>query len=337
METTAGTTGERRFLLYNYLIRNTSKGRVATRKQLFDYLRTYDIKISVNTFYADLAVLQGEVFNLEIEFDQRRNGYWVKNPPFTTDELRWMIDSIQASKFLTQRKADEITQKIRQLASAEDRKALNRPAIVSDRIRNMNESVIKEADVIHQAIAANRKISFRYFHRSPDRSKPLKYTKAGKRVVVSPYALLWDNGNYYMYAYDATKRQFRTYRVDRMDTILTDAIGRDGLEEYNQKQVAERQAVVFDMYRGTAQRVEFFCHNTITDAIIDRFGNDVLLSPLDDDHFRVSMPVELSPPFYAWVATFGRRIKIVSPQEAVDGMKEFLKRASDMYDENGEK
>ena len=122
-----------------------------------------------------------------------------------------------------------------------------------------------------------------------------------------------------------------------MDTILTDAIGRDGFADYNQRQVEERYAVIFDMYRGTAQRVEFHCHNTITDAIIDKFGNDVLLSPLDDDHFSVSMPIELSPPFYAWVATFGRRIRIVSPQEAVDGMVEFLKRASDMYDKSGEK
>ena len=336
METTSGTTGERRFLLYNYLIRNTGKGRVATRSQIFAHLKTYDIKISVNTFYADLAVLQGEIFNLDIEYDQQHNGYWVRNPPFTKDELRWMIDSIQASRFLTQKRADEITNKIRQLASTEDRKELVRPAVVSDRVRSMNESVIKEADIIFQAIAANRKISFRYFHRTPDRIKPLKYTKAGNRVVVSPYALLWDSGNYYMYAYDATKRQFRTYRVDRMDTILTDSIGRDGAEEYNQKLLTERSAVVFDMYRGKAHRVEFHCHNTITDAVIDKFGNDVLLSPLDEGHFRVSMPIELSPPFYAWVATFGRRIKIVSPQEAVDGMKDFLKRASDMYDEKGE-
>jgi predicted DNA-binding transcriptional regulator YafY len=337
METTPGTTGERRFLLYNYLIRNTGKGRVATRKQILDHLKGYDIKISVNTFYADLTVLQGEIYNLEIEFDQKRNGYWVKNPPFTKEELRWMIDSIQASRFLTQRKADEITNKIRQLASAEDRKDLHRPAFVPDRIRNMNENVIKEADIIHQAIAENRKISFRYAHRSPNRNNPLKYTKAGKRVVVSPYALLWDNGNYYMYAYDATKSQFKTYRVDRMDTILTDAVGRDGLEDYNQRQVEARYAIIFDMYRGPAQRVEFHCHNTITDAIIDKFGNDVFLSPLDNDHFSVSMPVELSPPFYAWVATFGRKIRIVSPQEAVDGMVDFLKRASDMYDKSGEK
>ena len=87
METTPGTTGERRFLLYNYLIRNTGKGRVATRKQIFDHLKSYGIEISVNTFYADLTVLQGEIYNLEIEFDQKRNGYWVKNPPFTKDEL----------------------------------------------------------------------------------------------------------------------------------------------------------------------------------------------------------------------------------------------------------
>lgn len=339
MKRTEATAGERRFILYNYLIRNTSEGHVKTPAQIFDYLLLkHGIeKPNIKTFYADLAALERETYGLKIQYDPKKHGYWVQNPLFSRDELRWMVDSIQASKFLTQKKADEITEKIRHWASEEDQISLRRPAFVSNRVRNMNESVVEESTIIYEAISTNRKISFRYFHRTPDRRNPLKYSKAGNRVVVSPFALLWDNGNYYMYGYNSDSKKFMTYRVDRMDAIKLDELGREGIEEYKQKDITSRKAVVFDMYHGDAHKITLHCHNTIMDAIIDQFGNNNLIAPIDETHFKIMVSVELSPPFYAWVSTFGKRIKIVEPVEAVDGMKTFLQKACEMYEENGEK
>ncbi|MBR5279295.1 MAG: WYL domain-containing protein [Clostridia bacterium] len=333
------TAGERRYLIYDYLIKNTWEGHTKTFTQIFEYLKNhYDIdEVNAKTFYADLAVLQGNVFGLMLQYDPKNHGYWVQNPMFSRDELRWMVDSIQASKFLTQKKADEITEKIRNWASEEDQIALRRPAFVSNRVRNMNESVVEESTIIYEAISSNRKISFRYFHRTPDRRNPLRYSKAGNRVVVSPFALLWDNGNYYMYGFNSNLKKFMTYRVDRMDAIKLDELGREGIEEYNQKNVTHRKAVVFDMYHGDAHRITLHCHNTIMDAIIDQFGNNNLIAPIDETHFKIMVSVELSPPFYAWVSTFGKKIKIVDPDEAVDGMKKFLQKACEMYEEKGEK
>ena len=71
--------------------------------------------------------------------------------------------------------------------------------------------------------------------------------------------------------------------------------------------------------------------------MIDRFGDGVLLIPSDADHFTFSARIEVSPPFYAWVSTFGHSIKITSPTEVVEGMKNFLQKAADMYEEEGEK
>ena len=198
----------------------------------------------------------------------------------------------------------------------------------------MNESVVKEADRIFEAIAADSKISFRYFHRTPSRDNPKKYTKEGGKLIVSPYATLWDSGNYYLYAYDGKK--FRTYRIDRMEGIICLAAKREGAEEYNAKDLTSRKATVFEMYRGDAYDVSFRCHNRIADAVIDKFGDSVILIPADDQHFTFTAPIEVSPPFYAWVATFGRSIKITSPAPVVEGMKDFLQKAAEMYKDKGE-
>ena len=332
--------GQRWFILYNYLIQNTGKGRMVSRAQIFQHLANYDIHISANTLYADLDILSGDIFRLDIEKDKHAfkgaGGYYVSNPPFEPYELRLMVDSLQASKFITQKTADDLSRKLKGLTSAECGTSLNRSAVVFNRVKSMNESVVKEADRIYEAIAADKKIAFRYFHRTPSKDNPQKYTRDGAMLIVSPYALMWNNGNYYLYAYDGKK--FRTFRIDRMDRISRPLLDvREGKDEYKKKDLTVQKATVFDMYHGKDYTVGFRCHNQIADAVIDRFGDGVLLIPNDADHFTFSALIEVSPPFYAWVSTFGHSIKITSPTEVVEGMKNFLQKATDMYEEEGEK
>ena len=97
------------------------------------------------------------------------------------------MDSVQASKFITQTEAKRLTEKIQQHFGNGRRQNLNRRAYVYDRIRSQNDSVVKETDRIHEAIAADRKIGFLYFHMRPGRKK--EYSNGGKTITVSPYAL----------------------------------------------------------------------------------------------------------------------------------------------------
>ena len=71
--------------------------------------------------------------------------------------------------------------------------------------------------------------------------------------------------------------------------------------------------------------------NELADAVIDQFGRDVMMIPLDDEHFTITVPVQISPPFFAWIATFGRRVKILGPEPVVEKMRDFIQRAADMY------
>ena len=216
------------------------------------------------------------------------------------------------------------------MADIYTKESLNRQAYVAGRVRSLNESVVKDADRIHEAIATDRKIAFRYFHYTPNKDNPQTYSKSGERIIVSPYALMWNDGNYYLYAYDGKK--FRTYRVDRMEGISRPLLDkREGKDEYDKKNLTDQRAKVFSMYHGEAYNVRIRVHNRLADAVIDQFGKDTMMVPYDDNHFTVNVPVELSPPFYAWVATFGKSMKILSPEPAVEGMKKFLQKASEMY------
>ena len=329
--------GIRLLHLKNYLEANAGKNRIVTRGEIEAYLTEKGYPVEKKTLYTDFAILQGE-FGLQMEYDVHKKGYRLLNPPFEPYELRLMVDGVQSSKFITKEKAREITEKIKRLAGKDTIKSLNRQSYVADRVRNMNDSVVTDADRIHQAISEDCKISFRYFHYSPNAATKRSYSKDGNKYTVSPYALLWNNGNYYLYAYDSEKQKFRYFRVDRMDAISNPLpIRRDGKEAYHEKQLTTQEAKVFDMFSGTAYNVRMRFRNELADAVIDQFGKDVMMIPCDEQHFIVTAPVGISPPFFAWIATFGRRVKILSPEPVVERMRDFLQRSMDMYKEDGEK
>ena len=330
------TPAERQFLLYEYFQKHTSKGHPVSRQEIMDYLSTFEIHISPNTLYSDLDVLKGTM-KLDIQFDPHvhnkgAGGYWLKNPKFKPHELRLMVDGIQSSKFIPQAQARVITQKITDLADNYTKASLNRQTYVAGRVSSMNESVVKDADRIHEAIATDRKIAFRYFHYTPNKDDSKTYSKSGERIIVSPYALMWNDGNYYLYAYDGKK--FRTYRVDRMENISVPLLDkREGGDEYDKKNLTTQKAKVFGMYRGTEYNVRIRVHNRLAGVVIDQFGKDIMMIPVDGEHFTITPAIEISPPFFAWVATFGRSMKILGPDAVVEEMKKFIGKVAKMYEE----
>ena len=121
-----------------------------------------------------------------------------------------------------------------------------------------------------------------------------------------------------------------------MDQISKPMIARrEGKNLYHQKDLVSRRVKVFRMYSGKEYTVRIRCLNRLADAVIDEFGKDTMMVPVDENHFVITVPVEVSPTFYAWVSTFGRRIKILSPEPVVEGMREFLQKSMDMYKDEG--
>ncbi|MBQ4631010.1 MAG: WYL domain-containing protein [Clostridia bacterium] len=329
--------GVRLLLLRDYLQANAGKNRIVSRRELTEYLQTQGYEVEKKTLYKDFALLDS-VFGMQIEYDPHKKGYRLLNPPFEPYELRLMVDGIQSSKFITKEKAREITAKIRTLAGKDVIESLDRQAYVADRVRSMNDSVVKDADRIHTAIKNDNQIGFRYFHYRPSSAGSKKYSKSGEQFVVSPYALLWNNGNYYLYAYDAEGKKFRYFRVDRMEHISHPLpIPREGKENFKEKDITAQKVKVFDMYSGKEYVVKIRFRNELADAVIDQFGKDVMMIPSDDEHFTINVAVQISPPFFAWIATFGRRVKILSPEPVVEKMRDFLTRSLDMYNDDGEK
>ena len=324
-------------ILRDYLISNADKTHAVSLKDIQrEYAnRGYAGKegkpLNIKTIYSDLAALETD-FGMNIKYSERHKGYLLLNPPFEAYELRLLVDSVQASKYITQRTATRLTEKIKQNFGDGRRHNLNRQAYVYHRIRSQNDGVVEETERFHEAISADRKISFRFFHLTPEKKK--SYSKDGGQNIVSPYALYWNGGNLYLYAYDG--KQFRYYRVDRMEGIskpLPDP--REGKEKYNAKELINQKAKMFQMVKGKPYDVKIRFRNNLSDEVIDQFGRDIIMIPDGDKHFTVTVTVQVSQTFFAWVSTFSSGARIISPPEVVEKMMNFLERPLNMYKDDG--
>jgi predicted DNA-binding transcriptional regulator YafY len=249
-------------------------------------------------------------------------GYYVAGRDFELTELKLLADAVQSSKFITEKKSMELLKKLESLASAYDAGKLQRQVYIQNRVKSMNESIYYSVDALHEAIAEDKKISFRYFDYSIKKERVFR--RDGERYVVNPVVLSWNDENYYLIARSDHHEGLTHYRVDRMSGVQKLEENRSASAKgFN---LAEYSKKMFGMYGGEETDVKLRAENQLASVIIDRFGKDIRLIPDGDGHFTVNVRVALSPVFYGWLFQFGERMEVISPQNLKDGLKTWTEK-----------
>ncbi|MGM9682898.1 MAG: helix-turn-helix transcriptional regulator [Eubacteriales bacterium] len=326
----AKTSGQKLKILYlmKILLENTDSTHAMTLNEIAASLEKYGVVAERKSLYDDMETLR--VYGLDIE--TRRDThvrYYVASRQFELPELKLLVDAVQSSKFITAKKSGELIKKLESFASVYEAMQLQRQVYVSNRIKTMNESIYYNVDFINSGITENRRITFKYYDWTPQKEKKLRHD--GKVYSVSPWALTWDDENYYMIAYDGTEQKIKHYRVDKMLEINITDIPREGGEMFSDFDMAIYSKEVFGMYGGESAVVVLECDNSLAGVIIDRFGTDVSMFP-GADGFRASVRVMVSPTFISWLIGFGSKMKVISPQWVVDSVRGTLSEVAGLYD-----
>lgn len=311
-------------LLIDFFKKKTDAEHPASVSDIIDYLTRFDILAERKSIYRDIAAMEQLGYDI-VAVHNKRFSYYLDSREFETAELRMLVDAVQASRFITGKKSNELIKKLESLATEYDAKKLHSQVFVTNRIKSSNESIYYNVDAIHSAIQENRQITFKYF--DWDVSKRRVYRKSGGTYEVSPWALIWHNENYYLIAYDSSDELIKHYRADRMNSIdMTDKT-RDGSNEFKELDVALYAKKFFGMYNGELVNVTLRCANEVTNAVIDMFGSDAEFMPNEDENsFNVTAEVALTPVFLSWVFMFGGRVEILSPDSAAEELKSMASR-----------
>ncbi len=320
------------YRLAQIMLEKTDEEHYITMPEIMKELGRYDITANRKSIYNDLRDLSS--FGIEVDGESAGKGYHyhVTDRLFELPELKLLVDAIQSSKFITEKKTNILIKKLEKLASKYDAQKLQRQVFVSGRIKNMNESIYYTIDAIHAAISENRKIMFQYYQWNVKKEMALRHN--GKWYQISPWGLLWDDENYYMIAFDSEARKIKHYRVDKMLNIKLLEEVREGKESFSKLDMAEYAKKSFGMYGGKEEKVKLLVHNDLVGVIVDRFGRDVMLIPADAEHITVNVDVRVSRQFLAWIFSLGPQVQILGPEEVVEDMRAEARRLFSQYEKS---
>lgn len=316
--------------LMQAFMERTDEIHVLSMQELIELLAGYGICAERKSIYDDIEALR--VYGLDIIYKKEPpSGYYLASHNFELPELKLLVDVVQSSKFITERKSAELIKKLEGLTSRYEAQQLQRQVFVANRIKTMNESIYYNVDKIHGAILADVKITFRYFEWTVEKQMHLK--KSGDEYCICPWALTWADENYYLIGYDEEADMVKHYRVDKMLSIEFTEEKRVGKEHFADFDTANFAKKTFGMFGGEEQELRLEFENRFVGVVIDRFGKDAAIRKTDETHFIVRVKVAVSPQFFGWLSGLGAGARIVSPQGVQQEYRKFLQELLNQYQE----
>ena len=294
--------------------------RLTTNEVISLMEKEYGLTVHRVTFKRDIEALKKIGYDI-VETRETQNKYFLANRPFEVPELKLLIDAVESSKFITEGKSKVLIQKIHELASIHQSEKLKRDHYIVATVKSDNEQIYYIIDRISDAIDGNRQISFLYYDYDGEKNKVLK--NDGEVYLLSPYYLLWESDNYYVLGYSEKREKMIVFRVDRIASTphILDLERHPLPQDFDLNRFRKRS---FKMYEGDIETVELQCDNSVMKIVIDKFGEDVPISPFDSDSFRMAVEVAVSPIFFSWIFSLSGKITIIGPQNVKNRYKQLI-------------
>ena len=303
-------------LLRQYLYQQTDEQHPVSVTDILAFWQQHGIQAGRKSVYTDIELLQNAGMDI-VCVKSSQNKYFVGQRLFELPELKLLVDAVESSRFITEKKSTALIKKLGHLTSTAQAEQLNRHIYMGGTPKPENESIYYNVDTIHNAVQKKQQITFQYFEYTPKKEKILKHD--GYKYRFSPYAMIWNRDCYYAVGWSEKHGKIAQFRVDRMTAV-------EPLEQTAVQTLdfdpAEYVRKVFGMYPDDLCTVKLLCDNEVMRSVIDRFGENVWTETVDEQHFRATVEVAPSPPFFSWIFTFGGKIRIISPLTVLEEMRD---------------
>ena len=291
---------------------------------LIDKLSANNIKAERKSIYNDISYLKEFDINIEYNNQHKNGGYYIADRTFELPECKLLVDAVSASRFITAAKSQELIKKIEGLVSKYDAVHLQRQVYTMERVKSQNGGIYYRIDDIHKAIRQNNRISFQYLEWNLE--KKLVPRRNGKKYIISPWALMWNDENYYLIGYDSEDEMIKHFRVDKIGPVkLLEEANREGENAFKKCDLSMYSSKTFGMYGGEEEIVTIQFPNELVGVVLDRFGKEVSLQRKSDKEFAIHVKVAVSGQFFGWLAGIGKHAKLIAPESVKHAYKEYLR------------
>lgn len=314
--------------LMNLFLQKTDQEHTISMKEIINELEKNGISGARKSIYSDIETLKE--YGMEIEYRKEHpEGYYLAERTFELAELKLLVDAVQSSKFITEKKSRSLIKKLGSLTSDYEAGYLKRQVYVADRIKTMNESIYYNVDRIHNAISENRQITFEYTRWGM--KEKIQLLNKGKLYRISPWQLSWTDENYYLIGYDSKQKMIKHFRVDKMIRIERTNEPRDGKEAFIKTDPAIYSKNMFGMFSGKDEMLSIRIPERMLGVFVDRFGKDISVRDAGEENYVVHVQAIISEPFFGWLTGLGKDVIIISPQKTVREYREYLQDILEKY------
>ncbi|MEG1397629.1 MAG: WYL domain-containing protein [Raoultibacter sp.] len=307
--------------LAKMLLEETDDEHGLSMPAIVERLAEQGIAAERKALYRDIALLRD--FGLDIITRKgTRTEYAIGVRRFEFQELLLLVDAVQSSRFLTEKKSDLLVDRIKSLASVHQADRLSKRIHVEGRIKMQNESIYRNIDAIQEAIACKQKIEFHYFEYNVNKEEVLRHN--GDLYKETPVNLVYAADYYYLIAYNDKHSDFVRYRVDRMRDLAVApdaATHNEAIAHFDVQDFSLRSC---SMFGGKEASVTLLVNREIIGSVIDRFGKDVKVVAAGEGAAHVYVPVLESTVFFGWLAQFGTQVRIEKPAKLAQNYRDYL-------------
>lgn len=306
--------------LLEMLRQNTDEQHPMSTSSIISSLAQMEITCDRRTLAQDIATLSDLGYEIMTTTVGHEKAYYVEDRNFSIPELKILIDAVHASSFITEKKSEELINKIASLAGSHRAEVLKRNMVCFNTRKHSNERIFYNVNDLEDAILRQKKVLFRYFDLNETGERV--YRRDGHRYVVEPIALVFNEDNYYLTCYSSRHENTSNYRIDRMDSV--EVIDEDCCEKAIslRDQVATYTEQAFKMFGGQLEDIVLEFDRSLIGVVYDRFGENTKMMTISDTKCIAPVKVQISPVFWGWLFQFAGQMKVISPENVVVAYRE---------------
>ena len=352
------------YVVLQYLLKYTDENHVESGEAIAEAIKeNYKLSAERRSIYRDIKEINAVALMLEegcsfdeafemlekdpsddlrlVVYDPTQKGFYVRQRQYDLNDIRLLAECVYSAKFVSEGQAKRLVNALCGMVSEHQAERIKHDAFLTDRVKTNNRSVLNSIDTINQAMSRRmngqphkpEKVRFKYLkHEISNVSKEVERRHGGD-YIISPFALVINDGNYYLLAYDGKKKDMRTFRLDRMKDVGLTGIPREGEDVFAKLDMNTYCQRRFGMYSGTQRVVTIRFIPPLLDTAVERFGTkDAMYFRPDNRYYAVRANVQISDQFFGWLLGFGNRMKIIAPPEVVEQFTAYLDKVRGMYE-----
>lgn len=300
--------------VYEILKSMSDEEHPVNAKLIIDELGKSGYDCERKTVYSDIEALND--YGIEVlHTDYPRKGYFLADRSFEVSEIGLLIDAVLSANFITPKKTIQLVEKLKEFLSKNQYAEVLKNTFINNRKKCDNEEIFYNIDTIRKAIKKKKKVSLSYYKHTLKSGHFIE--KSYKTMVVSPYALLWQDDFYYLVCNNQKYNNLMHLRLDRIkkaEILDEDFRHFSEVSEYTDEfNISDYASKTFNMFSGVAEDITLKCNINILNQVIDKFGNDIFVRTSDDNHLIFDSKVYISEGFIGWILSFGKEIEVLKP------------------------